>query len=125
MLLKVVRYMADASAESIRMSARSSALINSPRRALWLKTWSGDLASKVKLCGIPFTGDLLFGPELDRTADKKAGFPAQKKERSAKKRIFVLFYSPKRKKNKIKRDRGTPRGEEVEEACSLGLQNRW
>lgn len=56
------------------MSARSSAL-NSVRRALWLKTWSGDSTLKVK-CGIPFTGDLLFGQELDldRMADMKA-FP--------------------------------------------------
>ena len=82
-LLSGVRYLADASAESIRMSARSAALSNSARRALWLKTWQGDSASKVKLCGIPLTGDLLFGPGLeavlDRTADKKKAFPLKKK----------------------------------------------
>lgn len=54
-LLKGVAYMADASAESVRMSARSSALANSARRALWLKTWQGDTGSKSKLCGIPLT----------------------------------------------------------------------
>lgn len=37
-LMKAVGYIADASAESVRMSARSSALINSTRRALWVKT---------------------------------------------------------------------------------------
>ena len=81
-LINGVKYLADASAESIRMSARASALSNSARRALWLKTWQGDSASKVKLCGIPLTGDLLFGPGLeavlDRTADKKKAFPIKR-----------------------------------------------
>ena len=82
-ILQGVAYIADASAESVRMSARSAALANSARRALWLKTWTGDSASKSKLCGIPFTGDLLFGPGLeavlDRTADKKKAFPPKRK----------------------------------------------
>lgn len=66
MLLKGVAYIADASVESVRMSA------NSARRALWLKTWQGDSASKVKLCGIPLTGDLLFGPGLEAVLDRTA-----------------------------------------------------
>lgn len=53
-LLKAVGYIADASTESIKMSSRSAALINSTRRALWVKTWTGDTASKTKLCGLPF-----------------------------------------------------------------------
>lgn len=36
------------------------------------------------MCGIPFTGELLFGPELetvlDRTAAKNKGFPQTKKK---------------------------------------------
>ncbi|XP_040189524.1 lamina-associated polypeptide 2-like [Rana temporaria] len=84
LILNAIKYMADASAESIKMAARSSALVNSARRAVWLKTWSGDTASKIKLCGIPFSGDFLFGPDLetvlDRTADKKKAFPAKKKQ---------------------------------------------
>lgn len=79
-LQKTVGYMADASAESVRMTARSLALIKSARRALWVKTWSGNSASKSKLRGLPFEGDLVFGPDLDavldRTADKKRVFPA-------------------------------------------------
>lgn len=81
-LLKAVKYMADASAESIRRSARSSALVNSASRALWLKTWSGDSASKVKLCGIPFyrRSDVWARIRvLDRMADKKKAFPQKKK----------------------------------------------
>lgn len=90
MLLKGIAYLADASAESVRMSARSAALSNSARRALWLKTWQGDTASKVKLCGIPLTGDLLFGPGLeavlDRTADRKKAFPFKRKPAETKRK---------------------------------------
>lgn len=85
-LLKPVGYVADCSEESIRISAKTSTLVNSARRALWLKTWSGNSASKVKLCGLLFNGDLLFGPDLetilDRTADKK----------KAKKKMVVLLW---------------------------------
>lgn len=56
---------------------------------------------KVKLCGISFTGDLLFGLELetvlDRAAGKKAFLP--KKKKTTKEFFFFLlpFSSPKRK----------------------------
>lgn len=94
-LSKAVGYIADASAESIRMSARSTALINSARRALWVKTWTGDTASKTKLCGLPFEGDLVFGPGLeailDRTADKKKAFPIKKKVLPQGNRNFRAF----------------------------------
>lgn len=53
-LQKAFGYMANTSAESVRMSARSSALDNLVHRDLWVKTWAGDSASKVKLCGLPF-----------------------------------------------------------------------
>ena len=96
-LVNAVGYMADASAESIRMSARSSALINSARRALWVKTWSGDAASKVKLCGLPFEGDLVFGSGLeavlDRTADRKKAFPLKKVVPQTKKNFRSFFQS--------------------------------
>ncbi|XP_073476117.1 lamina-associated polypeptide 2, isoforms alpha/zeta-like [Aquarana catesbeiana] len=61
-LISAVAYIVGASAEAIKMSARSAALTNDARRALWLKTWPGDTASKNQLCGIPFSGDLLFWP---------------------------------------------------------------
>lgn len=113
-LLKAVKYMADASAESIRMSARSSALVNSARRALWLKTWSGDSASKVKLCGIPFSGDLMFGPELetvlDRTADKKKAFPQKKKTVQQRKNFRPFRQTDKEKDHTQKRPWSSQRG---------------
>lgn len=64
--------MADTSAESVKMAARSSALVNSARRAIWLKTWTGDTASKVKLCGLPFSDDLLFGTDLETVLNRTA-----------------------------------------------------
>ena len=109
LLLKAVKYMADASAESIKMSARSAALVNSARRAVWLKTWTGDSASKVKLCGLPFAGDLLFGPELeailDRTADKKKAFPSKKK--SPPKKRFRSVQQTNRGREQDQRSRWT------------------
>lgn len=82
LLFQAIGFLADSSAEAVRMAARTSALANTARRSLWLKTWSGDVTSKSRLCGLPFTGDHLFGPglteALERTADKKKGFPEKK-----------------------------------------------
>ncbi|XP_044141513.1 lamina-associated polypeptide 2-like isoform X2 [Bufo gargarizans] len=75
-------FVADASAESIRFAAKTDSLTNTARRALWLKPWSGDIASKNKLCALPLKGSHLFGPVLDeileKTADRKKGFPEEK-----------------------------------------------
>ncbi|XP_071978309.1 uncharacterized protein [Engystomops pustulosus] len=72
-------FIADASAEGVRISAKEGALSNSVRRSLWLRQWTGDFRSKSKLCGIPFEGEYLFGSELDtlleKAADRKKGFP--------------------------------------------------
>lgn len=82
-LLKMATsFLADASAETVKLSARTSVLSNSVRRVLWLKSWSGDLASKNKLCSLPFYGQFIFGPDLDkileRASDKKKGFPEER-----------------------------------------------
>ncbi|CAN2391539.1 hypothetical protein PRIEUP_LOCUS1579 [Pristimantis euphronides] len=75
-------FMADASGESVRFAAKNGALSNAARRAIWLKTWSGDTLSKNKLCSIPFSGAYVFGPVLDdileKAADKKRGFPQER-----------------------------------------------
>ncbi|CAJ0936871.1 unnamed protein product [Ranitomeya imitator] len=75
-------FMADASAESVRFAARNNALSNAARRALWLRSWTGDTQSKNKLCSIPFSGSHVFGPVLDelleKASDKKKGFPEEK-----------------------------------------------
>ncbi|XP_044131338.1 lamina-associated polypeptide 2, isoforms alpha/zeta-like [Bufo gargarizans] len=82
LLRSATAFLADASAESIRFSAKDAAFSNAARRALWMKAWSGDKASKAKLCSIPFSGEFVFGPTLDKilegAADKKKGFPEDK-----------------------------------------------
>ncbi|KAG8538028.1 hypothetical protein GDO81_023414 [Engystomops pustulosus] len=82
LLRSATAFLADASAEGIRFAAKEGALTNATRRALWLKQWSGDIRSKSKLCSIPFSGDFVFGPELDaileKASDRKRGFPESK-----------------------------------------------
>lgn len=66
-------------------------MTNSARWALGLESWNGDATSKLRLCGLPISGDHLFGPELDSilelTADKKKSVPDVKKK-SASKQFF-------------------------------------
>ncbi|XP_069798950.1 uncharacterized protein [Dendropsophus ebraccatus] len=71
--------MAEASADALRLSARSAALSNSARRTLWLRDWKGDVTSRAKLCAVPCEGNLLFGSALEKVlekaSDKRKGFP--------------------------------------------------
>lgn len=80
MLKKATAFMIDASTDTIKSSAKAAALSNSARRALWLKSWKGDIGSKTKLCSIPCEGNFLFGPVLDelleKASNKGKGFPA-------------------------------------------------
>ncbi|CAJ0924433.1 unnamed protein product [Ranitomeya imitator] len=72
-------FLADSSADSIRLSARAAVFANAARRALWLKNWPGDLQTKTKLCTIPCEGEFLFGSTLDdileKAGDKRKSFP--------------------------------------------------
>ncbi|XP_073444360.1 uncharacterized protein [Dendrobates tinctorius] len=63
-------YIADASADSLRMAARTARLVNNARRSLWLKSWRSDTQSKAKLCAIPCEGEFLFGKALDEILTK-------------------------------------------------------
>lgn len=78
-LKNAASFLADASTDALRLSAKGAALANSARRALWLKNWSGDIGSKSRLCAIPCEGDYLFGSVLDdlleKAGDKGKGFP--------------------------------------------------
>ncbi|XP_077125138.1 uncharacterized protein LOC143818346 [Ranitomeya variabilis] len=72
-------FLADSSADSVRLTSKAAALSNAARRTLWLKSWPGDLQTKLKLCSIPCEGNFLFGETLDdilqKAGDKKKGFP--------------------------------------------------
>ncbi|XP_068089124.1 lamina-associated polypeptide 2-like [Hyperolius riggenbachi] len=85
-------YVIDAASESLRVTAKSTALINNARRNLWLKTWEGSQASKARACSLPFQGKLLFGPQLqevlERTASKKTTFPKKRKFEPKKRPFF-------------------------------------
>lgn len=69
-LKKAAAFLANASTDAFKLSAKSAALANSARRALWIKTWSGDIGSKNRLCSIPCEGDFLFGSVLDDLLEK-------------------------------------------------------
>ncbi|XP_069813158.1 uncharacterized protein [Dendropsophus ebraccatus] len=74
-----VSFISEASADALKLSARSAALSNSARRSIWVKEWKGDTTSKAKLCGVPCEGKLLFGSALEsileKASDRKKGFP--------------------------------------------------
>ncbi|KAM4028388.1 heterogeneous nuclear ribonucleoproteins A2/B1 isoform 1-T1 [Anomaloglossus baeobatrachus] len=88
LLKKATCFLADTSVESVRLAARTSVLSNSARRALWLKAWSGDSTSKMRLCSLPFKGDLVFGPALDDILDKATDRKALPDPRPNRKRSF-------------------------------------
>ncbi|XP_069615747.1 lamina-associated polypeptide 2, isoforms alpha/zeta-like [Ranitomeya imitator] len=83
MIQDAAAFLSDASADSVRLAARSSALSNAARRALWIKCWPGDLQARSRLCGIPCEGVHLFGPVLDelleKAGDSKKRFPLLRK----------------------------------------------
>lgn len=81
-LKKAADFLADASADTVRLSAKTAALSNATRRSVWLRSWSGDASSKTRLCGVPCEGERLFGKELDDILEKasdKKGFPTSQK----------------------------------------------
>lgn len=80
--------MAEASVESVRLTARSTALINSARRAVWINTWGGDVASKTRLCEIPFGVYLFRG----RVGENFRAFLGQNKGVSSEKNSLRESY---------------------------------
>lgn len=81
-LKKAADFLADASADTVRLAAKTAGLANATRRTVWLRSWSGDASSKSRLCGVPCEGERLFGKELDDILEKasdKKGFPVTQK----------------------------------------------
>ncbi|XP_041425047.1 uncharacterized protein LOC121395520 [Xenopus laevis] len=68
-----VDFMSEASIDLVHFMARSLALSVAARRALWLKPWAADAASKSNLCQLPFEGEMLFGERLDTIIKKVSG----------------------------------------------------
>lgn len=66
-------FVAEASVDTIRSTSRSMLASVMARRALWLKPWSADPASKSNWCRIPYDGVNLFGAKLDTAISKVTG----------------------------------------------------
>lgn len=66
-------FVAEASVDIIRSSARSMLASVTARRALWLKPWMADAASKTNWCKIPYDGSNLVGSKLDTAISKVTG----------------------------------------------------
>uniref|UniRef100_A0A803JVY2 Lamina-associated polypeptide 2 alpha C-terminal domain-containing protein n=1 Tax=Xenopus tropicalis TaxID=8364 RepID=A0A803JVY2_XENTR len=66
-------FLGEAALETAKLSARASAASVTARRALWLRQWSGDTASKHKLTSLKFSGSQLFGPELKQIISEVTG----------------------------------------------------
>lgn len=83
----------------IRMSA------NSARRALWLKTWPSDAASKNRFVAFPLPGVLLLGAGqesiLDCTADKNKWCWVKKMKACVC--VFFFFFCPQKGQQEDKR----------------------
>ncbi|KAM4046968.1 lamina-associated polypeptide 2, isoforms alpha/zeta-like [Anomaloglossus baeobatrachus] len=91
------------------------------RRALWLRSWNADAASKKSLTSLPFLGERLFGDRLDQlisdaTGGKSTSLPQlrpkrfQNRRSTARFRPFRSFSSnpQPRKSRSPPRDRKTP-----------------
>lgn len=66
-------FVMEAAVDLVLMLAKVMALSVTAQRALWLKKWSADTASKQALCAIPFQGKLLFGKILDEDIQRVLG----------------------------------------------------
>uniref|UniRef100_A0A803JDW7 Lamina-associated polypeptide 2 alpha C-terminal domain-containing protein n=1 Tax=Xenopus tropicalis TaxID=8364 RepID=A0A803JDW7_XENTR len=61
-----VDFLCDVSVDTLKLGARTMALSTAGRRALWLKAWAADSASKNSLISMPFEPGKLFGSALDK-----------------------------------------------------------
>ncbi|XP_041444543.1 lamina-associated polypeptide 2-like [Xenopus laevis] len=62
-----------ASLDLVQLSARSMSFAVAARRALWVRSWFADTASKNSLCKMPFEGKKLFVKALDDIISKSSG----------------------------------------------------
>lgn len=88
---KAIAYLADAVVDSVRASAKTGTLINSARRAIWVKAWEGNLMFKAKLHGLLFKGSLLFSPGLHKLlfgSSEKGKLSFKPKKEKYKKKFF-------------------------------------
>ena len=66
-------FLGEASIDVLRLLSRSMLSSVTAKRALWLRPWIADPASKQAWCKIPFEGTSLFGNKLDSAIAKATG----------------------------------------------------
>lgn len=66
-------FLGEASLDIIRLVARVMLSSVTAKRALWLRPWVADPASKQAWCRIPFEGSSLFGNKLDSAISRATG----------------------------------------------------
>lgn len=85
-------FLGEASIDIIRLTARIMLSSVTAKRALWLRPWLADPASKQVWCRIPFEGSSLFGNKLDeaitRATGGKSGFLPQDRRPQGQRRSF-------------------------------------
>ncbi|XP_053319126.1 uncharacterized protein LOC128490990 [Spea bombifrons] len=78
-------FLLEAAEEGLKLSARNMGLSSVARRALWLRSWAADTASKSTLCDLPFERTKLFGSSLEELirhmSDTKKALPQDRKSR--------------------------------------------
>ncbi|XP_031758489.1 lamina-associated polypeptide 2, isoforms alpha/zeta-like [Xenopus tropicalis] len=72
-LKKAAEFCLEAAIDLSRLSARNLMYSVAARRALWLRSWYADTASKNTLCKLPYEGKRLFGKSLDDIIAKSSG----------------------------------------------------
>ncbi|XP_053128200.1 uncharacterized protein LOC128334833 [Hemicordylus capensis] len=95
---KAQAFMADATLDSVRYSARVAAASVLGRRHLWLKNWAVDNTSRANLTAVPYDATKLFGEEalkdiLVESVDKRRTMPTttRKAERQPFKKNYQQF----------------------------------
>lgn len=85
-------FLGEASIDIIRLVARVMLSAVTAKRALWLRPWLADPASKQVWCHIPLDGSSLFGNKLDsaitRATGGKSGFLPQDRRLQGQRRPF-------------------------------------
>ncbi|KAE8603522.1 hypothetical protein XENTR_v10014354 [Xenopus tropicalis] len=72
MVISASDFLTEAALSSVDILAKTTAFATSARRALWLKPWVADIASKNRLLNLPFEGEKLFGSQLELLVEKKS-----------------------------------------------------
>lgn len=68
-----VTLLAEASIDLVKLLGRLMVHSVTAKRALWLRHWVADSASKQALCNIPFNGKMLFGKTLEEAIKRVTG----------------------------------------------------